>query len=378
MYDTTDIDAAVRGGALSQADADRLRSFTAARRATPLADEEELPVVGGLADAMTTVALVLMLAGLASVTIHVGDLKWALVAALAWGIAEIILRRRRMPLTGTLLFMLFAVFWALVCLQVAGRLLPTVLMTRSLITIPPPLGLLCATGTMLGCYGWWRRFGLPLAYAGAAMAGLNVAIHVLRLLAPNASADFVAVVLLLGGVATFALAMWWDMSDVYRQTRRAAVAFWLHAMAGFQLAGATFRLIVGVEGQPRGWERLFSFTLGQSGPGAAVVVLSVFVFFCLLALAIDRRSILMSSLIFVVPAGAQLLGGGPLANYVSRSWPIGNSSLAAALIAAGLVLLVISVRWSALRLYVVARLPVALRAQLPRTDLEIVGPRPVR
>jgi hypothetical protein len=379
MYESADIDAAVQGGVLSQADADRLRRFTADRRATPPADEEELPVVGGFGDVMAAISMFLVVLGVGTLTRQTGALAMPLLVALTWGLAELLLRKRRMPLAGALVFLLFAACWAMTCLGFATGILPGSPYAGSLKAVAPAVGLACAAGAMLGCYAWWWRFHLPLAYAGAVLAGLNLATHVLRLLIPNANAGFVSVTLLLSGVAVFALAMLWDMSDVYRQTRRAAVAFWLHAMAGFQIAGATFRMIVGVAGEPRGWERLYTYQFGQSGTGTAVVILLVFTAFCLLALAVDRRSILMSSMIFVVPAAGQLLGGPTLADFAHPEFWHGASPPyeASAMLLFGLTLLGLTIRWSAMRAVVLALLPVTIRAQLPRTDLSIVGPRPV-
>jgi hypothetical protein len=183
---------------------------------------------------------------------------------------------------------------------------------------------------------------------------------------PEAPAWAVSSVLLAGGLATLALALWWDMSDIRRQTDRAQIGFWLHAAAGFQIAGASFRMIIGLRNQPDGWERLFSSAVADPTVGAALATLLLASAFCAFALAIDRRSILMSSLIFVLPALAHMLrGAGPAA------WLLSAMSV-------GAFLLLIATRWTRMREAILVRLPLHVRAQLPRTELISAGGRPVR
>src|SRR3546814_13187607 len=77
--------------------------------------------------------------------------------------------------------------------------------------------------------------------------------------------------------------MRWDTSDRERQTRRSDVAFWLHLLAAPMIAHPLFHWL-GVTG-------------GENiGVGAAVGVLLVYVALGIVALAIDRRALLVSAL----------------------------------------------------------------------------------
>jgi len=91
---------------------------------------------------------------------------------------------------------------------------------------------------------------------------------------------------LAGGIGIFALAMWWDMSDRERKTRRADVAFWLHLAAAPMIAHPIFQLLGVMEG-----------TIGSA---QAVVVIALYIAFALVSLAIDRRALLVSSLAYVL------------------------------------------------------------------------------
>jgi hypothetical protein len=232
--------------------------------------------------------------------------------------------------------------------------------------LSPLQSLIVATGCAWACAAWWFRFRLPIAVAAGVMAAVNLLTHVMRMAIPAAPAGLVSMHLLLVGIGIFLAAMWWDMSDIRRETRRSDVAFWLHAMAGYQIAGASFRLIFGVAGNPAGWDRLFAFATLPPQAGGAVLALLAFGAFCLLALAVDRRSLLMSSLAFAIPATARLTGLS------------GAGGILIAVMLAGALLLALSSFWTRLRAAILAPLPATIRAQLPRTAIASHGARPVR
>jgi hypothetical protein len=232
--------------------------------------------------------------------------------------------------------------------------------------LSPLQSLVVATGCAWACAAWWFRFRLPIAVAAGVMASVNLLTHVMRIIIPDAPAGLVSVHLLLVGFFIFLVAMWWDMSDIRRETRRSDVAFWLHAMAGYQIAGASFRLIFGVAGDPVGWDRLFTFATLPPQAGGAILALLAFAAFCVLALAIDRRSLLMSSLAFTIPATARLTGLSDMGGMLT------------AVMLIGAVLLALSSFWMRLRAIILARLPATIRAQLPRTAIANHGARPVK
>jgi hypothetical protein len=371
MVDSTDLEAAVRAGIVPANVAASLRNFAAGRRASPAAGEERFDFAGGLADIMTAIGLFLLLG---AAILFLGQVPFApaILAPIAWALAEHFTRRRRLTLTSILLFAIFALSVCLTLLPVAmmlvepGQFVPLDHGLHTPASLPPLQSLVVAAGAAGSCAAWWFRFRLPIAVAACVMASANILTHVMRMAIPAAPAGFVSIHLLLVGILIFLMAMWWDMSDIRRETRRSDVAFWLHAMAGYQIAGSSFRLIFGVAGDPVGWDRLLAFAPLPPQAGGAVLAVLAFPAFCMLALAIDRRSLLMSSLAFVIPATSRLTG---LSNM---------SGLLIALMLIGAVLLGLSSFWTRLRAMILARLPVGIRAQLPRTAIVNHGSRPVR
>jgi len=370
MLDSSDLDHAVRRGLVTADQADGLRAFVAARRATPAADEERFGLVDGLSDVMAGAGLFIVLGASLVVLGSINPATTIIVAGAAWLLAEYFTRRRRLTLSSFVLFGMFAAAWVSTALAVAlllpGPGISPVRGSPVLTQLPPLKGLMVASAAVLGSSLWFVRFRLPIAYAAAVLAAINVLVHVARLVAPATPAGAVSAILLVEGLIVFAIAMWWDMSDIRRETRRADIAFWLHAIAGYQVARTAFRILIGSPFQAVGWERLYDFSTLPPEQVPALPVLALFLLFCLVALAIDRRSLLISSLTFLLPTLAMLSGFG------------GSGGIVVGLVCIGGLLLFLSVFWSDLRRRVMTVLPIAVRAQLPRTQIAPQGSRPVR
>ena len=368
MLDNSDLNAAVRAGVVTEDTANSLRSLAASRRSAPSANEERFRLVDGAADLMTFVGLGLILTPLAVIAVAVQPLAAILVMGLSWALAEHFTRKRRLALTSFLLFGIFALAAAILGLGTAFLVMigdstgPGSLPSPG--QLPPLSGLVVAVSCSLGCAGWWSRFKSPVAFAVAAVSGANVLIHCMRLIAPDMPAGGVSWILLFVGIALLALAVGWDASDIRRETKRADVGFWLHAVAGFQIAGASYRLILGVPGDPVGWDRLYVIETLPAQPGTTLLGCLLFAAFAIFALAVDRRSLIMASLAFLIPALAISSGGGLV------GWLVGAMLV-------GVLLSVMSAYWSRLRPPLLASLPVAIRAQLPRTSITNFWPRPV-
>jgi hypothetical protein len=142
----------------------------------------------------------------------------------------------------------------------------------------------------------------------------------------------------------FVFAMWWDMSDRTRVTRRSDVAFWLHLIAAPMIAHSVF------------W--LLGVTHGEPGAGKALVVIGLYLLFGLLALAVDRRALLVSGLAYVLYA---------LSGLFEQFGAVGlNMALTAFVI--GSALLILSAFWHSARRLVVLQLPAAWQLRLPVLD----------
>jgi hypothetical protein len=142
------------------------------------------------------------------------------------------------------------------------------------------------------------------------------------------------------GLAIFALAMRFDMSDTARQTRRADIAFWLHLLAAPLIVHPVVSEIHGG---------------AELGVSQAVVVIALFLVLSIVALIVDRRALLVSSLAYLAYAMAALIA--------NVGWQ--SSTAAVAILGVGIVVLALSVLWKPLRAVVLKPLPEVLRLRVP-------------
>ncbi len=283
MYSETDIADAVEAGILPRDAADALRSHFAKQRATPVVDEEQFRLLTGFNDIFVSVALALLLVSLAwiggSITAPLGGLG---VAGAAWFLAEYFTRRRRMALPSILLLLAFVGGVAAMLVGVMVEWEPN-LSDRTNALIGAGIALVAAAAA----WAHWRRFMVPITVAAGASA-VVATVAGLALAAMPGLEDQIYPITLLGGIGVFLFAMRWDLSDRDRRTRRSDVAFWLHLVAAPLIAHSLFQLL-GVFGP--------NVTLPMAG-----VVIALYIGFGIVALAIDRRALLVSSLAYVLYA----------------------------------------------------------------------------
>ncbi|WP_228243432.1 hypothetical protein [Porphyrobacter sp. GA68] len=376
MYSDDDINSAVAAGALSPDAAAAFRAHMTSVRAMPRSDEESFRLVNSFNDIFVAIAIVIMLVAagaigqaLAGVFAPAPEFPppgasnaamglWAqqnaynsgmsrlfsglLVAATAWPLAEVFTRRRRMALPSILLLLAFTggVFAALFGLgdvlvqndnAAAGALLISV------------AGLITAGAAWLH----WRRFMVPITVA-AGVGALAVTVLFLIIAGLEAagvenSGTVALWLVFVAGLAIFAFAMRWDMSDRERTTRRSDVAFWLHLLAAPMIAHPIFYSLGIMDGGD------------EVGVGVAVVVVAIYVLFGLVALVIDRRALLVSALAYVLVALGFLFDrfGAVELNFALTALVIGSA------------LLTLSAFWTPLRSRLVAGLPAVWQEVVP-------------
>lgn len=299
MYSEVDLNSAVEAGAISPEAAAAFRDHIATMRSAPIADEEHFRLLTGFNDIFVAIAAALMLVAVAKIG---GEIKpWLggiAVAALAWGLAEYFTRVRRMALPSILLLLAFVG-------GIAATLVGIVVdngewLERYIGRDNEPLarqvaaGIAATVGLTTAGAAWlhWRRFMVPITVAAGAVAVVGVMIALIMLAFPAAK-DWSMPIVLAGGVLMFLFAMRWDMSDRERKTRRADVAFWLHLAAAPMIAHPIFHMLGVFDGAVQ--------------PGIAAVVLLLYIGFAIVALAVDRRALLVSSLAYVLYAMYALL-----------------------------------------------------------------------
>lgn len=367
MYSESDLAGAVEAGVISPDTANAIRNHIAATRSAPAVDEESFRLLTGFNDIFVAIAMALMLVAVAWIGFYIGDQALPLgaeagpremgtaaalaafpVAATSWLLAEYFTRRRRMALPSILLLLGFAggVFVGLGAVFGANAPwladqfnLTTELQLRQLGgAVGIIVGVLTAGATWLH----WRRFMVPITVAVGALALVAVAVGAVTAFIP-ASREALNPILLVAGVALFVFAMRWDTTDLERRTRRSDVAFWLHLGAAPLIAHPIFHMLGVFDG-------------ALAAPMAALVI-ALYIGFGMVALAVDRRALLVSSLVYVLWAMYSLFQGS------------GAIELAAALTALviGSALLTLSAFWQTMRRKVVALLG-GLRHQLPPTQ----------
>lgn len=335
MYSESDIDAAVAAGAIPRDTAVALRDYVAARNAAPAVDEEHFRLLTGFNDIFVAIAVALVLVAVGWIGRSVATpLAGALVAASAWGLAEYFTRVRRMALPSILLLLAFVGGVASTLVGVLVDLQPD-LSDQAEATISAGIAAITAGAAWLH----WRRFMVPITVAAGAVA-LVAMIAALAVAAAPGLRDVIFPVLLVCGVGVFALAMAWDVTDRERRTRRSDVAFWLHLAAAPMIAHSTFHLL-GVFGD-------------DMGVAKAAVVIALYLVFAFVALAVDRRALLVSSLAYVLYAMYALM---QTAGAVELAW-------AFTALAIGSALLTLSAFWSTMRRAVVSALG-SLAERLP-------------
>jgi hypothetical protein len=354
MYSDADLEAAVAAGALSPDAAASLRDYVAARSMSPAVDEEQFRLITGFNDIFVSIAAAILLAALAWIGSDFGlriggdgpsPISGVLVAGAAWGLAEFFTRKRRMALPSILLLLAFV-----------GGVIEAVGITLALVVGPDTVetnkmigGLVAAGGAAAGAAGaWlhWRRFRVPITIAAgaASVVGLVMALIASALGdTPNLETIMLGFLLVLG-IGVFLFAMWWDSSDPRRETRRSDVAFWLHLLAAPMIVHPVFKLL--------------GLADGGGSVGGALVVIGLYAVFALTALAIDRRALLVSALLYVLWALSHLF---ETAGAVELSF-----ALTALVI--GSALLLLSAFWHSARRAVVKPLPLGLQAKLPILD----------
>jgi hypothetical protein len=346
MYSESDLQSAVSAGVLPAEAADALRAHVTGMRSSPAADEEHFRLVTGFNDIFVTIAAIILLVAVAGIGQSISNaLAGVFVAAAAWGLAEFFTLKRRMALPSIVLLLAFT--GGVAAAQIAGieSSFGDDLEGRAGTLMVGGVALITAFATWLH----WRRFHVPITVA-AGTAAIAATVVALILAAVNPADDAreqtAMAIVLIAGLAVFAVAMRWDISDRARETRRSDVAFWLHLLAAPMIAHPLF-WILGV-------------TQGDAiGAGAAFGVVAVYIGMGLVALAIDRRALLVSALAYVLVA----------LTFLFREFGVVELNVALTALVIGSALLSLSAFWSPIRRFVVEKLPSGLQVKLPVTHL---------
>lgn len=325
MYTEEELASAIKAGVLTEETAAAFRAHVAQLQSASAVDEEHFRLVTGFNDIFVVIACALLLGSVGYIGAAVATWLGALAASLAaWALAEFFVRRRRMALPAIVLLLAFVggVFGAgAFLLEDANSLV--------------------VASALAAAAAWlhWLRFRVPITVAAGAAAVAGCVVALVLATIPEA-ANWISGISFISGIAVFALAMRWDMADRLRQTRKSDVAFWLHLLAAPLIVRPVFAALGVLEGQADLWQ--------------AIAVVALYVAIALVSLAIDRRALMVSALIYVLYTFSALLSQYGV---VSLSFAITGLTI-------GSALLLLSAFWHRSRGFVLSRLPAGVQQRL--------------
>lgn len=273
-------------------------------------------------------------------------------AALLWLLAEWITGMRRINFPSIIIALLFSYFtgkafvlgWEVFVMD--GQTLAG----DSQAAARGSVAVAAAATAAMALFFW--RFRLPFSLLLVA-GGAGVTVIALAMLAFGGAevAPFLRWITLAIGLAIFAIAMWFDAQDPLRTQRTSDHGFWLHLLAAPIITHSVLWNIL----QPI----IGSDTASPEASANLMVmlVLGLFVLFSIVALIIDRRALLISSLGYAAAA----LG------YIIYKFDIeGNVALVVTLILIAGLILTLGTGWYRLRRGIFSLLPEAgFRQKLP-------------
>jgi hypothetical protein len=363
MFDKGDIFAAVEAGAISKENATRFEAFLKARNDPErMLDPENLRFLSNFNDVFLTIGIVVLMTGLGFLSwigisnvlgvdaatsgettqAAINTVKLAVtltpipVLVGAWLLAEYFCGKRRLLLPSMAL--------SVSIVSAAAALVAAILVPaneRDVQLLSNDFGSFVSTMSY-GAFGaaavaggaiFWRfRLPFSLFLIAGAIAGLFY-----TALARINDGDLLisGSAMLVVGLATLAVAIWFDSRDPQRVTRMSDHAFWLHLAAAPQIIFGIRGLVLGSGFAP-------------AGMADASVMLIVLVVFALISLALNRRALIVSGLVSFATALFVLVnevGGGGL-----------NTLMLTALIVGGAIVL-LGGGWRTARRFVLKLVP---------------------
>ncbi|MFT7218331.1 MAG: hypothetical protein ACI8R8_003431 [Paraglaciecola sp.] len=332
MYTDQDLTDAVGQGIFSESSVQQFRQYIALNNNTNPVDEENFRLISGLNDIFVVIASGLLLVSIAwlgsTISPWIGALAFA---AGAWALAEFFVLKRRMalPAIGLLLAFLGGVFAVPILFNGAGLYQPTEM-------------ILVASGvlTSIAARAHWLRFKVPITVAAGTAAGVACILAIILAVLPAVKMWLLPLVFV-AGLFTFGLAMVWDAGDRSRQTRHSDVAFWLHLVSAPMIVHPIFSSL--------------GILQGVQSVSSSLSVLILYVVLAMISIAVDRRAIMVSALVYVVYAFSSLLDNYGMVSY----------SFAVTGLCIGATLLLLSAFWQVSRRSVLKLIPNKFQLHLP-------------
>lgn len=319
------LDSAVANGVITRRQREQLQDLEHAGLLADVSegDEENLRLIGGGNDLFVTVGTILLTVGFYFIlnTLLPGQRMAiaGLIAIFSWGVAEVVTRQHRMKLSSTVLSLFFVAAFALaLALEILARYpIQKPASIWQLLALRQQLstaGYLFLGGVMAAVALYFWRFKVPiLAGVFAIAATLLAFLQTALLLYDGVAAGTVAppsledmpqllraalYMPLVCGLIVFGTAVALDVHDRERRKIWSDCAFWLHVVSAPMLVHPLFIMATGQD-----------VVMGRIEPDAsATVMLAILIIgFVYVALAIDRRSLLVPTLAYFGSLGIYYL-----------------------------------------------------------------------
>ena len=380
MLTREQLDEGVRRGIITADQRDRLVAFASGARSDAAAGgvggvDENMRLIGGGNDVFVTIGVVMLSAGLfAALLTAIGERTltvFAVMAVFLWAVAEFVTRQRRMRLASTVIGLgfIFTVQAILTELIGAGHDLALPENPLQLAAMRPQLGMagtLFLGGIALAAALYFWRFRVPvmagvIALCLTALAFFHVTLFLYdgvtegRLYMP--ALDDLPELLrnalympLISGLVVFAVGVGFDLHDRERVTVWSDCAFWLHVISAPLLVHPLFIMSTGQD---------VVFGEIEPGAGAMVMLTALITVFVYVALAIDRRSLLIPTLAYFGSLGIYHLVN-------SAANQTGIPPFALILLVVGALIMVFGAGWQRIRGLIIApTLPTSVLDKLP-------------
>jgi hypothetical protein len=284
MYSDEDLDSAAEVGIFTDDSISKFRTFVSNAKETVSVDEEHFRLVSGFNDIFVVIACCLLLISVGWIGREIfTGLGLLAVAITSWGLSEFFVLKRKMALPAITLLLSFIVGisgFAGVLFRSSGSEFGT-------------LSFLAAGCIgLIATYLHWLRFRVPITIAACLAVAISSIIGIILVQYPKAE-NWSLLMLFIGGLFSFAVAMHWDMKDPKRLTRKADVAFWLHLLAAPFIVHPIF-FVLGV----------FE---GKNSIPMALSVIGLYIVLAVISIAIDRRALMVSALVYVLYSFSTLL-----------------------------------------------------------------------
>ena len=250
-------------------------------------------------------------------------------------IAEIVTRKLRLPLSSLILSLAIALWAGLFGMQISAP--AASLLTQSAVQLKSISLVLFFLSAFIGISLFYVRYRLPFVMLVVAATLVGLGLSIIKSIFLDLETYDLRFVIGGLGFIVFLFAMNFDLKDRLRLTRLSENAFWLHLLA----APLMIHSILATSS----WDQI-----------SIPLILAVFTILTLIALIIDRRAFLVSSLLYMAGAFTQIVKALGLDSSLQFAVPI---------LFIGLLVVVLGIGWSPLRRLIMTIVPSAIANRVP-------------